>query len=452
MRRVATDRVIGALAALLAGGACSLETAGDGRYRCDVGRPCPDGRVCSPEGFCELGLSDAAPPDAGIEGACGTLGLLRDDFESISLDRRQWLDLYAGTATVDDGRLVFRPPNTSGQSTVASLVMYLLRDSGASVRVTASAPGTAPEIQPRLMLNSHDSSALLYLADGTLHLEQLTSPGDVVVFEETLPYDPEQHAYWRIRHDTDRLVWETAPDGAAWTERAGTPFDALGRPARLFLWITTVASDTGDQAEVAFDDVNLDAPAVSGFCDIDTLSDDFSGGEIDLFLWDAGECASVQEGRLRFADVDPSCHTASRTAYDLRDSAIAIEVVDPGPGDPTVRMDLVVNATDRLRIEMAAEPKGPRMIALQQVDEGVPEGLDAFALDAVEHRWWGFRHESGDPDRLYIRFSADGEDWDEHPITPSPDVSSVRIEVNTIKEAAGTGVGPVDFDNVNLAP
>lgn len=62
-----------------------------------------------------------------------------------------------------------------------------------------------------------------------------------------LPYDPIAHKYLRIRHDAaaDQIVWDTSPDGAAWTERR--------RVARPFLLTAVRAEIEGGTYRVETD-------------------------------------------------------------------------------------------------------------------------------------------------------------------------------------------------------
>jgi hypothetical protein len=436
--------------------ACSLErSAEDGHFRCDDQRGCPAGRSCSPEGFCELMPPDAAPADAGPAGAaCGTMGLLRDDFESIALDEQVWLRYFGGYAEVDGGRLVFRPPNMDGANTIASLWLYQWRDSSLSARVMPAAAGTVPATSAGLFVNAHDGNAQFKHETGADDLlMQITDADSNVVFEESVAYAPDEQAYWRLRHQGDRIHWDTSPDGAGWTEQASADFEERGRPARAFQRMGMTASEQdGVAAEVAFDDVNLGAPEVSGFCAVDTLTEDFDGDELDVFDWELEPCAELVDGRLHFEDVDPGCRIETRLAYDLTDGEVAIEVTDPGPGDPALGLDIIYSFRERLRILMKGGGDADPTITLQRLTDDVADDLDSFAFDPAAHRFWGFRHERGAPDRLYIRFSPDGVDWTESEISPSPDVSTMRLEINVWKEETGTGAGPVELDNLNLPP
>lgn len=454
----ATGSIVWALAALGSGTACTLDrSAADGHFRCDAQRGCPEGRVCSADGFCELVLADAAQmvPDAGPAGAaCGTMGLLRDDFTSLTLDRQKWLDLYASSYELDDGRLVFRPPNTTISSTIASLYIYDWRDSSLSARVFLAPEGTVPATAAGLYVGAYDLTVRMRASSGSdeLVMEIADAESDIL-FAETAAYSPDDDAYWRVRHQDGEVLWETSPDGLDWTEQASADFDERGRPARAFLWMIAQESpDDGDPAEIGFDDVNLEAPEVDGFCPVDTLTENFDADELDVLDWEVDPCASLVDGRLHFEDVDPFCRIETRLAYDLTDGEIAFEVPEPGPGDPTVMVDLLYAFDQRLRIHMTEPGVPDRTITLQRVVDGEPEDLDSFELDPEAHRWWGFRHQSGSPAKLYFRFSPDGQEWTESEISPAPDVSSVRLEMAVAKEEVGTGAGPVELDNLNLPP
>ncbi|MCI3240292.1 hypothetical protein [Streptomyces spinosisporus] len=70
-----------------------------------------------------------------------------------------------------------------------------------------------------------------------------------------IPYDPEAHAWFRIREDAGTLYWETAPDGETWTQRrtATTPTWAAADDNALQL---ISHRDTGADTITEFDNVN----------------------------------------------------------------------------------------------------------------------------------------------------------------------------------------------------
>jgi hypothetical protein len=74
---------------------------------------------------------------------------------------------------------------------------------------------------------------------------------------EDIPFDHEEHRWWRLRREEDSLVWETAPDGSDWTLRrqAALPsFDLTAMPINIGGGATTSAPPAGS---IAFDNFNL---------------------------------------------------------------------------------------------------------------------------------------------------------------------------------------------------
>src|SRR5919206_1521322 len=105
---------------------------------------------------------------------------------------------------------------------ILSNVAYDL--TGASVRVRAVAvanTATAGTTSFTLPLDSTNHYRLFEEA-GLLYFEKKINN---VKTNFSIAFDPVQHAFWRIRHDTatDEMVWETAPDAGgapgSWTER-----------------------------------------------------------------------------------------------------------------------------------------------------------------------------------------------------------------------------------------
>jgi hypothetical protein len=135
---------------------------------------------------------------------------------------------------------------------------YDLTGAGASVQA-AIAPSA-----------SHASSMLTVLADGQNHY-RIWSEAYTLSFEKkiggaktelkSIPYDPVNHAFWRIRHDaaTDAVVFETAPSlggtPGAWMLQTSTSRQVAVTGMRVELKAGTYQVETVAPGAVAFDHV-----------------------------------------------------------------------------------------------------------------------------------------------------------------------------------------------------
>jgi endonuclease/exonuclease/phosphatase family metal-dependent hydrolase len=159
--------------------------------------------------------------------------LLADTFDSASVDGSKWtIAVMSGTqdTTVpvaqSNGHLNIGPlkdgATQSHYNGILSNVAYDL--TGASVRVravTVANTATAGTTSFTLPLDSNNHYRM-FEEQGLLYFEKKINN---VKTNFSIPFDPVQHAWWRIRHDTatDEMVWETASDAGGapgpWTER-----------------------------------------------------------------------------------------------------------------------------------------------------------------------------------------------------------------------------------------
>ncbi|MBE4758302.1 hypothetical protein [Streptomyces caniscabiei] len=148
---------------------------------------------------------------------------LTDDFDDNIVDSVKWPDNYntgpGGLPTETGGRA--RVPADTGLAAYASEPIYRLEASYAFVQAFPP-PGTGMiEAYCQLLIVSNvDGTQIVFQIDAVTSLVLMTVHVDFV--DEggaTIPYDPTQHAWIRIREDAGTLHWETAPDGRTWTSR-----------------------------------------------------------------------------------------------------------------------------------------------------------------------------------------------------------------------------------------
>jgi hypothetical protein len=78
----------------------------------------------------------------------------------------------------------------------------------------------------------------------------------------TLNYDPDEHRWWRFRHDEDtaRLHWETSPDGKSWISQGQYDVSDVTLPGAVVHLASDSFIETG-RTDVAthFDNLNTGA-------------------------------------------------------------------------------------------------------------------------------------------------------------------------------------------------
>lgn len=223
-------------------------------------------------------VADTNGPVSGVMGNLNSLQftlesspteLLADTFDSSSLDTNKWsIAVMSGfqdtnvPVTQSNGQLNIGPllQDTGGShyNGILSNVAYDL--TGASVRVRAVAvanSGTAGTASFTLPSDSNNHYRMFAEA-GLLYFEKKVG-GAKTNF--SIAFDPVQHAFWRIRHDTatDELVWETAPDAGGapgtWTERRRMLRDLSITAMRIELKAGTWKAETSAPGTVVFDNL-----------------------------------------------------------------------------------------------------------------------------------------------------------------------------------------------------
>lgn len=148
---------------------------------------------------------------------------LTDDFSAASVDTVKWPDNYneaVGGALPDQFLGRARVPCNQGFAAFASRSIYCLASSHVGARVTPPQVGGAvgSVFCQLLVLSDVMGTQLVFEIDASTNLLMMAVHVD---FNDenpgTVPYDPVQHAWLRIREDGGSLLWETSPDGRAWT-------------------------------------------------------------------------------------------------------------------------------------------------------------------------------------------------------------------------------------------
>lgn len=146
---------------------------------------------------------------------------LTDNFDDNIVDPVKWPDNYnsgpGGLPTETGGRA--RVPADTGFAAYASEPIYRLSESHAFVEAFPP-PGTGMiEAYSQLLIASNVAGTqIIFQIDAASSIVLMTVHVDFVdEGGSTIPYDPAQHAWIRIRETGGTLYWDTAPDGRTWT-------------------------------------------------------------------------------------------------------------------------------------------------------------------------------------------------------------------------------------------
>ena len=147
---------------------------------------------------------------------------LQDDFDDPVVDAGRWPNNYntLGAPLPDQPAGRARVPCGTGFAAYASATIYTL--AGSQVRVQMFPPArngaTNESFCQLLVLSGTVGTQIVWEINTALNIVLLTVHiGFVDEGGRTLPYDPEAHAWARIREDAGTLYWEASPDGRAWT-------------------------------------------------------------------------------------------------------------------------------------------------------------------------------------------------------------------------------------------
>lgn len=212
---------------------------------------------------------------------------LTDDFASPTVDTEKWPDNYNEAGPLPDqpdGRA--RVPCGNGFAAYASAATYTLDESQASVQVFPPALGgaTGAVFCQLIILSDTAGTQVVFEIDVSTNLLLMTVHVDFA--DEggaTLPYDPEAHAWLRVRESGGTLFWETSADSRTWTVRHSDTAPAWVADNKLQVQLLAFRDDgTPDYAE--FDNFNITPVLPDGYTvAVDWNSDgDFTGDHDDV--------------------------------------------------------------------------------------------------------------------------------------------------------------------------
>ena len=438
------------------GGNCASAVIEDSS-KCEAPGGCSESSLgaTTPGGTADSG-PDAASTDAASDAelpvpidlvvACGRPSTYLDDFED-GIIAPEWVSIAptAGSSVAETGgRLVITTP---AGATARLESRFTVNLAGDRLRIQVPAPPTAGT-STVLAARAVNGDELAFVArNGMLAMRQLAGTPD----ETLIPYDPIAHRWWQIVEAGGQIRWETSPDATTWTMRKMIATPAFAPAVRIVLESTSAAT-AATAGEARFDRLNAGRPRAP-WCQASTLVDDFNDGVPGL-AWTAivqGACSYTESGgevRFTMTGAGPSslCAYSSTTAYDLRSSAVYIQIPAITSFFPPVRFFLrVMDASARIATLTFVGSATP------QLDENAT-GLTPQATNysAAAEGWWRLREAGGS---LFWETSTDGLNWNvkRQAAAPFP-LDAVRLLVGVETSATMAGSISIGTPRLNIGP
>ena len=381
---------------------------------------------------------------------CGKIDILNDDFES-PLDWRWTGDTFA--VSVAGGELLV--PQPDGEETyfqIDSSASFDLR--GRTMVLELSVPPGPGQSLWWDIARDHENYLEFYIDEAGV-LNYGYEINNAFVTFDSEQFNASLHRFMRFREANGEGYYDTSPDGAEWTERATFSIDSVWDPAFTAVYIGGhVDGVTPSDGDMHIARIYAEGDDTSVPCPASSFSDDFDDNQKSGAWyrgWFSGASPIAETGgELRItcaAGADASSGYVSSSAYDLRGSAVSIEVIDSPAIGSGGYMALGVgrpNAETFFQFEL----KSGEVNIYIAVDDNWTS-LWNGPYDAVAGRFLRIREAGG---TMYFETSPDNQTFAailEHPV--SFPVSEVLVF------ALGGGYLPsaplsLAFDNLNVAP
>jgi hypothetical protein len=294
----------------------------------------PDPKLCVNAEACEdnvlTGPANPPPPPGPVE--CGRPSVLVDDFQT-ETENLQWSVEPISKVGVSQvaGQLTFTPPvdaaaptelryrskravNLSRDAITVQVPTALKKDSGIRTYLAAEL-----DAANRLMIEH---------TGGTLRFVSIDAAGTPA--EESVTYNPKAHIWWEIRATSSNIIMRTSPNGIDWEPGATFARPAFADFAHIVLGAGVDGPLMGPDS-VSFDNLNQGRPQAT-WCPINTFSDDFEAPTPSpKWKLETKEACTLkhEDGNLVLeipAGIAGACIYQSRTAFDLRDNSLVLDL------------------------------------------------------------------------------------------------------------------------------
>lgn len=371
---------------------------------------------------------------------------LRDAFADGTVDPAKWSDSY-GVISETGGRA--RVTCDTNYAAFSSAQSYTLEESAAWAQIFPPADGGAPaEAYAQLLVTSSTA--------GTDAVIEVNAAGGVAgvlgmgvrvgYFDPgflSIPYDPDAHAWVRIRETGGALLWETSYDGQIWTVQRTVASPAWVGDADIQVQLLA-HRDGGVNDYAEFDNFNVDHVSI--------LTDNFNGA-VDPIKWPASFGTYSQTGGRARVGCDTGFSAyASAANYTLEESAARVQIFPPAAaGAATEAWAQLLITTTTLGTDAVAEVNtATGNLALRLRAAFIDAGTVLLPYDPVAHAWVRIRETSGS---LLWETSPDGVTWTTRRTETAPSwVSATTLQVQLLAHRDSGITNFAEFDNLNVAP
>lgn len=198
------------------------------------------------------------PADPGGTDPCGSgsLSVMADNFNDNLVSPLWGLYEISATAQETNHQAVISIPGAPAKfAGFVSTTAYSLLGCHGSIEVAQSPQH--PSTVAHMSLSPDPSSGAdvveVHQIDKALVFTLVV--GGVATDDCVIPYLPVAHRFWRIREIGGNLLWETGPDGVAWTVQRREATPAFASAVRIDFGVIPLASDVAGVG--IFDNFNL---------------------------------------------------------------------------------------------------------------------------------------------------------------------------------------------------
>lgn len=336
-------------------------------------------------------LATAATVNGGTGGGGGgSTASLTDAFAS-SATSTNWGNSY-GTFAASNAWFSMQS-DTTYSTGLSSTSTYNLTGSYFFARVLPYIY-TDSETALQLYLDANDTIAFAYSGGD---IAATVVQGGVVTQSPFVAYNAVNHAWWRIREASGVLYFDTAPDGATWTNFWSTPYTMT--VTALYAGAYTGVYSPGTVTGTAYlTDVNVVPAAAAALTD---------GFDIDdrstLWAWSYGTTAVANSECSIQADTAYDSGIVSTVNYNLTASSAAAQMLPFIATSGETGLEVSDAAGNNARIYL-----GGTVLTAQLVQGGMTTAGTPVTYSATNHSWWRIREALG---TLYFETAPDGLTW-----------------------------------------
>jgi hypothetical protein len=210
--------------------------------------------------------STSSAGGAGAQGGGGSggaapckLAALVDDFNGNTIDPVIWTKTESnrGVAELQGGNLELHPSgNGYSRAEIQSVELFDLHGCSMHVRTAQALPANLPVAHYlKARLDPQDTWLRIGVNGDYIRFE-IRQDGIVMPGEMATIFDPDAHAWWRIREDDGLVYLETSPDKQSWTAHLQARTPPFVGAIRANLGSSSYWDSTMDPGEARFDDFN----------------------------------------------------------------------------------------------------------------------------------------------------------------------------------------------------